>query len=78
MMRPRMGLEGSRRASQHRRTDAGRILAVLENGADAPFLSVRLFAVVAVTATGLLALRGVHAEPLADQTAARYIVPRSR
>jgi len=34
---------------------------------------------VAVTATTAnLALRGVHAEPLADQTAARYIVPRSR
>jgi AAHS family 4-hydroxybenzoate transporter-like MFS transporter len=34
------------------------------------FLSACLFAVIAAAATGLLALRGVHAEPLADQPAA--------
>ena len=34
------------------------------------FLSACLFAVIAATATGLLALRGVHAEPLAGPSAA--------
>jgi hypothetical protein len=34
------------------------------------FLSACLFALIAAAATGLLALRGVHAEPLADQSAA--------
>ena len=34
------------------------------------FLSACLLALIAATATGLLALRGVHAEPLADQSAA--------
>src|SRR6201988_3145139 len=34
------------------------------------FLSACLFAAIAATATGLLALRGVRAEPLAGQSAA--------
>jgi hypothetical protein len=42
------------------------------------FLSACLFAAIAAAATGLLALRGARAEPLAGQSAARYIVPRSR
>jgi len=34
------------------------------------FLSACLFAAIAAVATGLLALRGVRAEPLADQSPA--------
>jgi hypothetical protein len=34
------------------------------------FLSACLFALIAAVATGLLALRGVRAEPLAGQSAA--------